>query len=787
MPVQPSYPGVYIEEIPSGVRTISGVSTSIALFMGRTAQGPLNTPKRCLSFAEFERTFSGDTTYSELARSVKLFFDNGGTECFVVRIANYPAVVDAGKAKVTLSSEAGAPVLVLTAKSPGVLGNQIRAEVSYESQQPECTFNMTIYRMVPDAGGQMQKKDVEPFVNLSMDATSGRFAPLVLTQGSRLVDAKAQGATSPSGQGTLAPSATGLSESGRPLSGAHPATWNAAIGTGTKFMMSVDGSGFVPIDISGTAAGVDLNALGTNLTTKINPQLPAGKTVTVTFVDIVGTGGGAIKGMRIASANGDVFIQASPDSAKDLARRLMLGTDNGGVEVSRWAAARPAPTGSVLKRGSVAGFADLDQVDINQLTIDGTQINFSLVTAGTSMWQDGLGSASVTGNSDGVREKMNRMAAAVNAYAASNPGFAWRAKVWGQRMAILPANGADNATAAVLSAGDGYLTTTGGGATVTMNVARYSLGTTGAGSFQTAGVSGADGGTPILADYTAAFEVVRKEVDLFNLMVLPRDFDAAAIDRQILWGPASVFCQQKRAFLLIDPPESWVDREAAASGMNPLRAGAVKTHSAVFFPKVRMIEGTLTVDVSPAGAIAGVMARTDATRGVWKAPAGMDADIRAIVGLTQKLSDEENGVLNPRGVNTLRSFPSGIVNWGARTLDGDDNFGSEWKYIPVRRIALYIEESLYRGTQWVVFEPNDEPLWAQIRLNVGAFMHSLFRQGAFQGKTPREAYFVRCDKDTTTQDDINRGIVNIVVGFAPLKPAEFVIIKLQQIAGQLAT
>ena len=122
---------------------------------------------------------------------------------------------------------------------------------------------------------------------------------------------------------------------------------------------------------------------------------------------------------------------------------------------------------------------------------------------------------------------------------------------------------------------------------------------------------------------------------------------------------------------------------------------------------------------------------------------------------------------------------------GARTLRGNDEIGSEWKYIPVRRMALYIEESLYRALKWVVFEPNDEPLWAQIRLNVGAFMHGLFRQGAFQGTTPREAYFVKCDKETTTQNDINQGIVNIIVGFAPLKPAEFVIVKIQQMAGQI--
>ena len=157
-------------------------------------------------------------------------------------------------------------------------------------------------------------------------------------------------------------------------------------------------------------------------------------------------------------------------------------------------------------------------------------------------------------------------------------------------------------------------------------------------------------------------------------------------------------------------------------------------------------------------------------------------------GVDYLLTDPENGVLNPRGVNCIRIFPVfGVVSWGARTLQGDDQIASEWKYVPVRRLALFVEESLYRGTKWVVFEPNDEPLWSQIRLNVGAFMHNLFTQGAFQGTTPREAYFVKCDKETTTQNDINLGVVNILVGFAPLKPAEFVVIKIQQIAGQIAT
>jgi phage tail sheath protein FI len=185
--------------------------------------------------------------------------------------------------------------------------------------------------------------------------------------------------------------------------------------------------------------------------------------------------------------------------------------------------------------------------------------------------------------------------------------------------------------------------------------------------------------------------------------------------------------------------------------------------------------------------VAGLYARTDAQRGTWKAPAGTEATLRGVQRVDYLLTDRENGVLNPRGVNALRIFPGiGAVAWGARTLRGDDKLADEWKYVPVRRLALYIEESLYRGTQWVVFEPNDEPLWSQIRLNVGAFMHDLFRQGAFQGKSPREAYLVKCDAETTTQNDINLGVVNILVAFAPLKPAEFVFIRLQQKAGQIA-
>jgi hypothetical protein len=188
----------------------------------------------------------------------------------------------------------------------------------------------------------------------------------------------------------------------------------------------------------------------------------------------------------------------------------------------------------------------------------------------------------------------------------------------------------------------------------------------------------------------------------------------------------------------------------------------------------------------PCGFVAGIYAATDAGPGVWKAPAGIDASLSGASGLTTVLTDAQNGTLNIQGINCLRNFPVyGTVVWGARTLRGNDQIGSEWKYVPIRRLALFLESSLYDGTQWVVFEPNDERLWSQIRLNVGAFMQGLFLKGAFQGTTPQQAYFVKCDAENNPQSSIDQGIVNILVGFAPLYPAEFVVIQIQQMAGQL--
>jgi phage tail sheath protein FI len=184
-----------------------------------------------------------------------------------------------------------------------------------------------------------------------------------------------------------------------------------------------------------------------------------------------------------------------------------------------------------------------------------------------------------------------------------------------------------------------------------------------------------------------------------------------------------------------------------------------------------------TINVPASGALAGLYARIDARRGVWKAPAGVEATLGGIVRLQRDTTDSEQDDLNPVGVNVLRVIPgAGSVVWGSRTLQP----ASEWRYIPVRRTAMFLRKSIFNGIQFAVFEPNDTALWATLRATISAFMETQFRNGAFAGRTSRDAYFVKVDSDTTTDADQAAGIVNILVGFAPLRPAEFVVVKLSQ-------
>ncbi|WP_274284477.1 phage tail sheath family protein [Actinomycetospora lutea] len=327
-----------------------------------------------------------------------------------------------------------------------------------------------------------------------------------------------------------------------------------------------------------------------------------------------------------------------------------------------------------------------------------------------------------------------------------------------------------------------------------VNPSRYQLGSAYASAAvvdQEAGNGGDAAGQPDTSDLKAAITALDDRDPFFNVLCLPDLVRPEATDPLTphhdnpsgVYAEAARVCGNKFAFLVVDPPPDAVDVGTAEAWKNAI--GFASTYAAAWFPNLRvdnpLAPGSI-LSHPPSGAIAGVIARTDARVGVWQAPAGTDATIVGVYGPTVELSDREQGVLNPIGLNAIRRFPIyQTVGFGSRTIDGADAVGSEWKYIPVRRTASYILRSLSEGLRWAVHKGNGPDLWTQLRVSCTAFMQGLYRQGAFKGTSPREAYFVACDASTTTQADIDLGVVNIVIGFSPLKPAEFVVITLRQI------
>lgn len=642
MPVRPTYPGVYIEEVPSGVRTIVGVATSVAAFIDYFARGPMDRAIQILSFADFEREFGGLDIDSEASYAIQQFFLNGGSEAFVIRTgsgfttASINLLDDAGA--LSMSPGAGRLIKGVSVPDPGVWGDFVLLDVDYDTTDTANLFNLTVSE-VSQLGTQPVLR-TETFRNLTMAPLLPNSVHAVVNEGSRMIQipAPAVGARRPAATGTL-----GIAP---PFAILPPFQFDAAIDTDPPFLV-VFSAAPTTVQEARTMLEAGLRA---------NTLDPRYSNATVQVID------GRL--------------------------RVLLGRTGDGTP------------GSVFNPASVITFAE---------------------------------------------------------------------------------NGGN------LAAGLGLL-----GAGVTANVQQYSLGG-GTVGFQQVGTSGTNGSLPgaleimgTRAIKTGLFAL--EDVDIFNILCIPRAADLPDPEPVNVYSAAQAYCLERRAFLIVDIPED-IDLVQDMKDFLDANPGLRSRNAAVYFPRLRIADPLNQFrlrDFATSGTMAGLYARTDNDRGVWKAPAGIDATLRNVNELSYVLTDPENGTLNPLGIDCLRTFPIiGTVSWGARTLDGADVQASEWKYLPVRRFALFLEESLYRGTKFAVFEPNDEPLWSQIRLNVGAFMQTLFRQGAFQGQTPREAYFVKCDKETTTQNDINLGIVNILVGFAPLKPAEFVIVKISQIAGQI--
>ncbi len=634
MPATLTYPGVYVDEIASGVRTITGVATSITAFVGRALKGPVNEPVTINSFGDFERHFGGLWLDSTMSYAVRDFYLNGGSQAIIVRLFN-PFFKDEAERTAAFNTASGQAAAAATTVATAV-------RTATNEADPGVTTNA----------------DVAGAADAAI-AALGALSASALAAANAVMEAAKAAVTDPP------------SHDPNDLEAVAVAAEDAA-----QDPQTVSAAALLAAPVN--RAQIDANGLALEAAND-------------------GEWGNKLRA-RVDFQTRDTV---APEPADSLFNLSIRDDATGKIEVHRNVSVEANHPRRV------------DNVLANESTL-----------------------ARVRGSLSGVKRP------------AKHDDAPAKKDIWD-----------------------------------TNNPATNSVVTTNA----------TNGKVLVNTDFTGSESnktglFALEKADLFNLLCIPPFDGDSTVDKDVI-DQAAKYCVDRRAMLIVDPPDTWKTVAQAIAGLKDV--ATTSKNAAVYFPRLRKpnpLRDNQLEDFAPCGAVAGVMARTDTTRGVWKAPAGLDATLAGVSALSVPLTDAENGQLNPLGINCLRAMvPVGPVVWGARTLDGNDRLASEWKYVPIRRTALFIEESLYRGTQWVVFEPNDEPLWAQIRLNLGAFMHNLFRQGAFQGKTPREAYFVKCDKETTTQNDRNLGIVNILVGFAPLKPAEFVVLKIQQIAGQIET
>lgn len=675
--LQLTYPGVYTQELPSGVRTISGAPTSVALFVGPTKSGIDLRPIRIRNFGDFQRQFGGLAPNSSLSYSAMHFFSNGGGEAYVMRVP----VNNAVKAKSQIEQDgSNTAAVTLEALGSGAAGGNILVAIDDfaidasplggGTAAQKKLFNLTLI----DIGTGVS----EYFGNLSTSSTASRFAETVVND----------------------------------------------IATGSKLLaLEVD-----------TLDGPAPRTTGSVYKTKV---LPAGAAF------------GADSKVKVS-----VAVPKADGSGDD----TVASVSN--LEVTVYRNGDPRPKSKLEMVAKLAAAINQSLRDNASDKMQGHEVEIRLVEAGAALHL-------ATSLGDGTASA--RLAEAKVTLASSGAGTFY----------------------------DDYFIA----APVSENSSRYRLGAKNDSSGEViaaqvvAGVDGDATGQPGGTSFKDAVNSLMDRDPFFNLLCLPDLARPSATDPRAahhgdagaVYGDAALLCKKHHAFLIVDPPPSAFDL-GSAEAWKSLGFAFQSTHSGAFFPNIRvddpLAQGSI-LSHPPSGALAGLFARTDSRFGVWAAPAGTEAIIAGAYGPSVELSDADQGLLNPIAVNCIRKFPVfGTVNFGSRTVDGSNAMASEWKYIPVRRTASYILRSLSEGLRWAVHKPNGEELWSQLRLSCTSFMQGLFRQGAFKGVSPKEAFFVQCDASTTSAADMDLGIVNIVIGFAPLKVAEFVVISLRQKTGQ---
>lgn len=635
-----TYPGVYVEEVSSGVRPIQAAGTSIAAFIGVTEKGSLAEAVKVYNFTEYQNLFGGFLSSSFLSHSVYQFFNNGGSQCYIVRVAT-----NAATANIVINDRGAStqPSLTISAISPGDWGNRLGVVIAAGSSDPDNTFNLMVYLQdAQEPANQDKAILLERFENLSMVPSSPRFIEAV---------------TAASRQIRVAVNASNTNvQPGISRGAAAPAH---AVPGRTKLRVNINGDGYQEIDLQAAVGGgssqlTDIAGAITHGVTQLTRlRTSTDPTAFTQFTCALDTTGKLLLSSGTTGLASSVSVAPAINSSEDASGLLKLGKLNGGTE-----------------------------------------------TIGASVTQPPLGTYAVGDNARNEEVRFVR--------------------------------------------------------------------------------AGSDG-DPITSDQPYIDALARLDtLDDVSLIAI------SGIGSEAILGAGMNYCANRSlsdCFFIGDmrqDHDTVPEAEAFVAAISPKNS-----YGAVYTPWVKMLDPTGAssepILVPPSGYVAGLYAKTDTQRGVWKAPAGTSVGLGGANGLAVNFTDVQQGNLNQKSVNCIRQFAgAGIVLWGARTIAADP----EYLYIPVRRTAIFLRTSIYRGIQWAVFEPNDEPLWSQLRLNIKSFMTVLFRRGAFQGATPSQAFFVKCDGETTTQDDINLGIVNVLVGFAPLKPAEFVVVKISQKAGQ---
>lgn len=775
MSVQTSYPGVYIEEKPSGAAVISPVPVANLLAIGMTQKGQMNAVTRVLDYDSFLREF-GDTDdpSNEMNVQIRQFFMGGG-EAYIIRTALNPI-----KAETRLTNEFGDPVMTIEARDEGRFGNQIRMLVDYQTANPEISFNLTVYREQIDTQGRYSRDEEEIYNNLNMMPDSPNYIGTVLSSRSKLIRLKNE-------QGSVSNTLNRcFSQSGLLFDDfAAMNAFLAANPTATNLALVINETFRFEVNIGGLSDLADL-------TSRLNAALSANNapgSVSTTMESFAGS-----EALRIVRADTDIWsIEVQSARQNDAAALLQMGVNQGGLESSPYSERRPAPTGYFTSLGTsyrnanrritqIASCLSVDLADSNQLTWtdpSGSQTMTWLAAPGGGNFASG-------NNTDGngsllnFREHLNAMVAALNGTFGQNWQFSRAGfRIHAQSSQTGPAGFGGVASLATATTNLAIFS-----GAQNANIRAFALGDEQS-DYASNPVVGENGTAPTLPQYQTAFALAEQEVEVFNMMILPRCPGQDDTARQNIWGAASAACRDNFAFLIMDPPSdnnAWADVNQVDAGIDSMRNGVVTTHAALYWPRVIVPDGANRRVVDPCGTVAGVFATTAARLGVWHAPAGMQAIMTGTVGLEHLVSDKENGVINVKAVNVLRQFSSGLNVWGARTCIGFDGSGEfDYNTVAVRQTASMIEQSLKRGLRHIIFEPNNEFTWSNMRRTARSFMHSLFLQGAFKGEKADDAYKVICDASINSPSEIMLGRVNLLVMFMPLRHVEYVVVRIQQI------